>query len=143
MTIRLFRENGANAHLEWKLKAASETFAFNDVVGINTSGYVTKFLDGSAFPILGLCQKAITATSSDYASNTKLPVLVAGEEAEYLCDVSTGTAAQTDVGEYIDVDDQNSVDVGATTNNDLFVTQFISGTLLVAKMVNKVGAKRE
>ena len=138
MTIRLFRENGANAHLEWFQKAASEAFAFNDIVGINTSGYLTKYLDGSAFPEVGLIQKTIASTDSDYASNTKVPVLVAGAEAEYLCDVSTGSAAQTDVGEYIDVDDSNSVDVGTSSNNDFYVTQVISASLVVAKMTRKV-----
>lgn len=138
MTIALFRENGANAHLEWYQKAASETFTFNDIVGINTSGFVTKYLDGSSFPELGLIQRTIAATATDYALNTKVAVLVAGAEAEYLCDVSTGSAAQTDVGEYIDVDDQNSVDVGTSTNNDFYVTQFISTALVVAKMTRKV-----
>lgn len=140
MTIRLFRENGGKAHLEWYQKAASETFTFNDLVGINTSGFVTKYADGSAFPELGLIQRTIAATASDYALNTKVPVLVAGSDAEYLCDVSTGTAAQTDVGEYIDVDDHNSVDVGASSNNDFYVTQFISAALVVAKMTRKTGA---
>lgn len=135
MTIRLFRENGANAHLEWYQKAASEAFTFNDIVGINTSGFVTKYLDGSSFPTLGLIQE--TVASSD-ATNDKVPVLVAGAEAEYLCDVSTGSAAQTDVGEYIDVDDSNSVDVGTSTNNDFYVTQFVSAALVVAKMTRKV-----
>ena len=138
MTIRLFKENGANAHLEWFKKAASEAFAFNDIVGINTSGYLTKYLDGSSFPELGLIQKTIAASDSDYASNTSVPVLVAGDEAEYLCDVSTGSAAQTDVGEYIDVDDSNSVDVGTSTNNDFYVTKVLSAALVVAKMTRKI-----
>ena len=134
MAIRLFRANGSNPHLEWYQKAASEAFTFNDIVGINTSGFVTKYADGSSFPELGLIQETVASTDSDYASNTKVPVLVAGDEAEYLCDVTTGTAAQTDVGEYIDVDDHNSVDVGSSTNNDFYVTQFISAALVVAKM---------
>ena len=143
MTIRLFRENGSGVHQEWYLKAASETFTFNDAVGINTSGYVTKFVAGSAFPILGLIQETVAATDSDYASNTKVPVLVAGVEAEYLFDVDTGTAAQTDVGEYIDLVDHNGVNVGASSNNDVHVTQFVSAALVVGKFVNKVGDIQE
>ena len=144
MSIRLFSENGSSAHLEWYQKAASEVFTFNDLVGINTSGYVTKYTDGAAFPELGLIQRTIAATASDYASNTKVAVLVAGDEAEYLCDVAVGTAAQTDVGEYIDVDGAGSphqnVDVTASGNNDFYVTQFISTALVVAKMTRKVAA---
>lgn len=143
MTIRLFRENGAGAHLEWYQKAASETFTFNDVIGINTSGFVTKFVAGSAFPILGLIQRTIAATASDYASNTKVPVLVAGVEAEYLMDVDTGTAEQTDVGEYCDLVDHNGINVGATSNNDVYITQFVSAAIVVAKFTNKVGDIQE
>ena len=135
MPIVLFRENGSNPHLEWYQKAASEAFTFNDIVGINTSGYVTRYLDGSSFPQLGLIQQTIASSS---ATNAKVPVLVAGAEAEYLCTVATGTAAQSDVGEYIDVDDSDSVDVGTSSNNDFYVTQFISTTLVVAKMTRKV-----
>ena len=138
MTIRLFRENGAAAHLEWFPKTASEAIAFNDIVGLNTSGTLTKYLDGSAFPMLGLCQKAVASTDSDYASETRIPALVAGAEAEYLCDVSTRSAAATGVGEYIDGDDSNFVDVGTSSNNDFYVTQVISASLVVAKMTRKV-----
>jgi len=135
--IQLYKANGSNPHLEWHKKAASEAFAFNDIVGINTSGFLTKYLDGSAFPIMGNIQRAIAATASDYASNTRVPVLVCGDNAEFLCDVSTGTAAQTDVGEYIDVDDSNSVDVGASANNDIYVTGFVSAVLVIGKFARK------
>lgn len=142
MTIRLYRANGSNPHLEWYKKAASETFTFNDMVGINTSGYLTKYTDGAAFPLLGLIQKAVAATDSDYASNTAVPVLCAGPDAEYLCDVGTGTAAQTDVGEYIDVDGattaHQNVDVGSSTNDDFYVTQFVSAALVVTKIARGI-----
>lgn len=137
--ISLFRENGAKCHLEWYKKATTEAFAYNDLVGINTSGYVTKYLDGSAFPILGSIKRTITSASSDYATATKVPVEVCGEEAEYICDVSTGSAEQTNVGEYHDVDDSNSVDVSATSNNDIYVTGIISATKVLAKLTQKMG----
>lgn len=138
--IRLFRNDGS-VHLRWLKKAASEAFAFNDMVGINTSGYVTKYTDGASFPLLGLIQKAVAATDSDYASTTKVPVLVGGPDCEYLCDVGTGSAAQTDVGEYIDVDGATTahqyVDVGSSTNNDFYVTDVVSSSLVIAKMARQ------
>lgn len=147
MTIRLFKDNAKTCHIEWYKKAASEVFAFNDMVAINTSGYVTKYTDGGAYPLLGLVQKAITATSSDYASNTKIPVLVCGTDAEYLCDVTTGSAAQTNVGEFIDVDGAvdaaKGVDVTSSANNDFYVTQVLSATLLVAKNSRQFGRVEE
>ena len=100
--IKLESFNGDKVTLEHYPKTASETFTFNDLVGISTSGYLTKYLDGSSFPQIGLVQRTIAATDSDYTDNTRIPVLVGGDDVLYRCDVSTGTAAQTDVGEYID-----------------------------------------
>ena len=137
--IRLYTAD-ANTRIEWYAKAASETFTFNDLVYINTSGYVTKAVDGSAITALGLIQRTIAATASDYASTTRVPVLVPGPDAEFLCDVSTGSAAQTDIGEFIDIDDHNSVDVGASTYDIFFVTQVPSTSLVVAKLAKKSGA---
>lgn len=139
MTIRLYTPD-AQTRVEWYQKAASETFTFNDLVYIDGSGFITKAVDGALFVPMGLIQKTIAATDSDYASNTRVPVLVPGPDAEFLCDVSTGTAAQTDVGEWIDIDDHNSVDVGASTYDVFFVTRFVSTTQVVAKMAKKSGA---
>ena len=139
MSIRLFTPD-AQTRVEWYQKKASTTFTFNDLVYIDGDGFLIKAVDGSAITPLGLIQKTIAATDSDYASATKVPVLVPGPDAEFLCDVSTGTAAQTDVGEWIDIDDHNSVDVGASTYDIFFVTRFISTTQVVAKMAKKSGA---
>ncbi len=147
MAITLFRENGSGCTVQWYQKDASQTFTFNDLVGIDTSGFITKFTDGASFPIIGLIKRTIAATDSDYASNTKVPVQVCGSGAEYLCDVGVGTAAQSDVGEYIDVDGAGSphqdVDVDNSSNNDMYVTQVISTALVVCNFVNKVQAETE
>lgn len=139
MTIRLYIAD-AQTHIEFYQKLASTTFTFNDLVYIDGDGFLIKAVDGAAIVPLGLIQKTIAATDSDYASATRVPVLVPGPDAEFLCDVSTGTAAQTDVGEWIDIDDHNSVDVAASTYDIFFVTRFVSGTQVVAKMAKKSGA---
>jgi hypothetical protein len=139
MAIRLFTPD-AQTRVEWYKKVASTAFAFNDLVYIDSNGFVAKAADGALFVPLGLIQKTVAATDSDYASNTKVPVLVPGPDAEFLCDVSTGTAAQTDVGEWIDIDDENSVDVSASTYDVFYVTRFVSTTQVVAKMAKKSGA---
>lgn len=131
--ISLYKPDGTEK-VEFYPKAASTVMTFNDMVAINTSGYLIRYTDGGAYPLLGLVQKTIASTDSDYASNTRIPVLVAGANSIFLCDVSTGTAAATDVGEYIDVDDQDSVDVNASTNDDFYVVGVISGTQVLAKI---------
>jgi len=120
-------------HVEWYPKTASEVFTNNDLVYLS-SGYVTSFADAVDQPPLGLIQKSVAATDSDYASTTMVPILIGDPNAEYLCDISTGTGAQSYVGTWIDVDDDNSVDVSATSYDTFFVTKHISTTQCVAKM---------
>lgn len=139
MTIVLYRENRAGAHIEWYPKVASTAFAFNALTYVDSNGYLTPAVDGANIVPVGLIQKTIAATDSDYASNTRVPVLVAGPDAEYLCDVGTGTAAQTDVGEHIDIDDSATVDVDASTYDIFYVTEIISSSKVVAKLNKKFG----
>ena len=127
-------------HTEWYPKVVSTAFALNDLVYLDSNGYLTPAVDGSNIVALGLIQKTVAATDSDYASATMVPVLVGDKDAEFLCDVSTGTAAITDQGEWIDIDDANSVDVSASTYDIFFVTKFISTTQVVAKLGVKSGA---
>lgn len=127
-------------HTEWYPKVVSTAFALNDLVYLDSNGYLTPAVDGANIVSLGLIQKTIAATDTDYASATKVPVLVGDKDAEFLCDVSTGTAAITDQGEWIDIDDANSVDVSASTYDIFFVTKFISTTQVVAKLGVKSGA---
>jgi hypothetical protein len=127
-------------HVEWYPKVVSTAFAMNDLVYLDANGYLTPAVDGSNIVALGLIQKTIAATDSDYASATMVPVLVGDKDAEFLCDISTGTGAQGEVGEWIDIDDANSVDVNASTYDIFFVTKHISTTQCVAKLGVKSGA---
>jgi hypothetical protein len=130
MAIRLFRTNGPT-HLEWYQKTASTAFTFNDAVALSTAGRVTGYTAGGAFPYLGLIQQTIASTS---ATTANVPVLVAGVDAEFLFDATTTAAALTDVGEYVDyVAATQSVNVGASTNNDVYITGFVSTTLVIGK----------
>ena len=124
--IRLYSADPQTS-IEFYPKAVSETFTFSDMVYLSGDGYVTKAVDGASFVPLGLI------------SATRVPVLVPGPDAIFECDVTTGTAAATDVGEWIDIDDHNSVDVAASTYDLFFVTKVISGTVVLAKMAKKSG----
>lgn len=123
--------------MEWYPKTASTTYAYNDMVDILSTaagaGTLVKATSSSTH-VIGLIQQTIAATDSDYTSTTKVPVLVGDADAEFLFDVSTGTAAATDVGEMIDLEDQDSVNVGAYTYGHVKVTEFISTTQVVGKL---------
>lgn len=137
--ITLYKENGGKCTLEWRKKVASTAFAFNDAVSIDSNGFLKKLAAGEKF--YGLCHRAVASTDDDYASNTRIPVLVCGQEAEYIFDVSTGSAAQTDVGEECDFEDHDSIDVTASTNDDVLVTDIISATKVIGKVINKASNK--
>jgi hypothetical protein len=123
-------------HIVWYPKTASTDYALNDAVYIlNTvAGVGTLALcTNSSTNVIGLVQKTVASTDSDYAVASLVPVLVGDEDSEYLFDVSTGTAAVTDIGEMVDFDDENSIDVSAYTKGQILITRFISTTQVVGK----------
>jgi len=139
MAVNFYR---GGYHIEWYPKTASTEYAMNDMVtilstasGVGTLAKVTS----SSTQIYGLIQKKISSTDSDYASATLVPVLVGETDAEFSFDVSTGTAATTDIGEYIDADDENSVDVDAYTVGIVKVTGILSTTKIIGKIAKKGG----
>ena len=141
MSVRMFRPNGA-AHVEFYPKTASTAYAFNVPVYLDTNGRLLAYTPGVAAPFLGLVKKTIVSTDSDYASNTRIPVEVGNYDTEYLFDATTTAAAATDVGEYVDyVAATVSVNVGASTNDDVYVTQVISSLLVVGKWVRRVASR--
>ena len=138
MSVKLYRANG-KIRIEFYPKEASTLISFGEPVYLNTSGNLAPYTPGVAGPFLGLCKKAITASDSDYSSNTRIPVEVGNYDTEYLITASTTAAAATNVGEYCDyVESTVSANVGSTGQNDLFVTQFISTTLVIAKWARRV-----
>lgn len=140
MAVRLFRANGP-VHIEFYPKTASTALAFNEPVALSTSGRLVAYTPGIATPFLGLIKKTIASTDSDYASTTRVPVEVGNSNSEYLIDATTTSAAQTDVGEFVDyVSATRSVNVGVSTEDDFFVTDVVSTALVVGKFARRVSS---
>ena len=139
MAVKLYR---GGYHIEWYPVTVSTEFAENDMVTILSTaagvGTLAKVTNAST-QIYGLIQQKISSTDSDYATAREVPVLVPEDDTEFTFDVTTGTAAATDVGEYIDADDENSVDVDAYTVGVIQVTGIISTTKIIGKIVKKTG----
>jgi hypothetical protein len=135
MSIALYKPD-AGTHLEWMKKKASAALTFNDLVQIDANGFVLRAVDASTLTVMGLVQK--TVASSD-ATTDKVPVLVPGPDAIFICDVSTGTAAQEDVGQFVDIDDHNSIDVDASTYGIFYVVGYVSATQVLCKLAKKNG----
>jgi len=114
-------------------KTASQVFtqgALCDVVdGLITVCTITRA------PHTGIIQKTVAATDSDYASTTRLPLMVpkslgATWEVSVL---SSDTAVATDVGNFFDIGGTPvGIDVTrATSNDDAFlVEEFVSANLV-------------
>lgn len=111
-------------------KAASEAFALNDVVTKDSSGYLTKATALTPrSEIVGLIQRIVASTDTDYASNTMVEVDVPeGKEDEFDFDVDTGTAVQAMVGKKYDLADHNGLDVNAQLTKAVEVTRILSTT---------------
>lgn len=137
MAVRMFRANGP-VHIEWYQKTASTAFAFDEPVCFTTTGRLIAYTPGAVQPVLGLCKQTVASTS---ATTVKIPVEVGNYDTEYLFDATTTSAALTDVGEFVDyVSATRSVNVGVSTEDDVFVTQFISTALVVGKWARKVAS---
>ena len=135
MSIALYKPD-AGTHIEWFKKKASAALTVNDLVQIDANGFVLRAVDASTLTVIGLVLK--TVASSDTTTD-KVPVLVTGPDAVFLCDVGTGTAAQEDVGQFIDIDDHLLVDVDATTYGIFYVVGFVSTTKVLCKLAKKSG----
>ena len=92
----------------------------------------TAKMTATAANIAGFIMKQITATSTEYSTLSRVPVLI-DEFGEFEFDVDTGTADINDEDGFIDVDDtapDDAVDVEASTEDHIKVTRYISGTLV-------------
>jgi hypothetical protein len=136
MTISLYKPD-KGTHIEWFKKTASTAYTFNDLVRIDSTGYLILGTDGSTVINVGFIQETVASTD---ATNKKVPVLIPGPDAIFLCDVSTGTAAAEDVGQLCDVDDENSVDIDANTYGIFQIVGIISTTKVLCKFMRKDGA---
>lgn len=114
--------------LKWYPKTASTVFAKDSLVAWGGSGYITPSTSSTDAQV-GIVQKAVAATDSDYAATTLLPVEVPMEPtAEMEGDVTNGTLAVTSVGAYFDLVNASGVNQAASSNDAVLCTGFISAS---------------
>lgn len=128
------------ARTEFYAKPASTAFAIDTLVSPNEDATSNTFVAATASTErnLGVLQKAVASTDTDYASETKVPVLV-DELGIWEFDVGTGTADINDEQGYIDLTDAAGVDVTASTIDAVFVVNYVSGTKVQGKIVRWAG----
>ena len=127
-------------HIEWHQKKASQAFEVGDLVYADGNGEIQP-ADSTSGNHFGVIQKKIASTDDDYASTTRVPVLVPHDDAEFEVPVGTGTLTQNDEGNYYDLKDANEIDQSATSKKVVLVTRFISATKARVK-INAMAANK-
>ncbi len=132
----MIKQHNGEPQITGYKKAASTVFAFNDVVTRDSSGYLVRATATTPrSELLGLIQRDVLSTDTDYASNTLVPVAEFDDKCEFLADVSTGTAVQAMVGKRYDLDDHNSIDVNSTLQRCVEVVRVVSTSQVIVKFV--------
>ena len=106
----------------------------NDVVTKDSSGYITKATATTPrSEIVGLIQRIVVSTDSDYASNTMIEVDVPQDGDEFDFDVGTGSAVQSMVNKKFDLKDHDELSVSAQLTKAVEVLRIISTTKVRGK----------
>lgn len=127
-------------YIQYYPKAASTAIAVGDLMFANGSGEITPATTTSDHHV-GVSQVAVTASDSDYAETTMIPVAVPVDDSEFLVDVGTGSAAESIIGTFVDLAAAGTADVSASSVDALFVTKVISATKIQVK-VNDMASYR-
>lgn len=136
-------EPTALARILYFKKENSVERAVGDLIAANAGASADDWLPASATTEfhIGVVMDAIASTDSDYADEALYPLLV-DEFGEWEVDVGTGTADVNDEQGYIDLKDEETVDVEASAIDAFFVTRFISGTKVRGKICSWAWCQR-
>ena len=118
-------------------KAASTAFTRNDVVTKDSSGYLVRATATTPrSELLGLIDRTVASTDSDYAENTVCGVtLLAGAGKEFKATVDTGSLTQAMVGEQFDLADHNGIDVTSNAIGHALIVRRVSATEGVVQFI--------
>ena len=125
----MFRRLTGKTKIMYFLAAASTAFTKGDLVYFDGSGNVIP-ADSTSGSHVGVIQKDIASTDSDYASTKMVPVEVPVEKWVEWEVSANGTAVAADVGLEIDLTDAANANRAASSKDALLVTRFISSTKL-------------
>lgn len=123
--------------VNWYPKVASTAYSQNAMVRFNGSGAVAQATNAAGQnPFVGIMiRAAITSADADYASTTKVPVIIPNADAIFLAPVVTGTLTTAMVGTYVDLDTTGvGINVSSANQDALLVVGFISSTVALVKI---------
>lgn len=130
MAFTLTRPSALARFVSWS-KTASTAYAIGQLVqpDLDNSGVGFDGCVAASTAIIGCVQQTIASTDTDYASTTRIPLLV-DEFGEWEADVGNGTPTANYEGLACDLYSTTgvSVDVATTTTKVFLINRFISTT---------------
>lgn len=135
----MFKRISGKPKIEYFPKAASTAFPLGCLVYANGSGAIIP-ADATSGDHFGVLIQEVTASDSDYASTTKVPVDLASIEDVFEVDVETGTFTTAMIGNRYDlVADGDAIDVSATSKKVVTIVGYVSSTKALVKINAMVG----
>ena len=126
-------------NIEGMKKSASETFSFDDVVTVDSSGYLTKATATTPkAKIVGLIQREVLSTDDDYADNTVVPVnILDNNDNEFVATVEAGSAVQSMMHKAYDLNSEDGIDVTSDLTGVFKITKIISTTKVLGRFLSE------
>lgn len=116
--------------VEWWPKTASTALAANSIVSAS-SGYLIAATSATTANV-GVTLRQVASTDSDYASTTKIPVIIPKADTVFIALATSASAAQ--VGTVVDLTDAVTIGTG-TTHKSAYVVGYVDSTHLLVKLV--------
>ena len=138
-----FKRASGKPNIEWYKRAASQVFTKGALTYFNGSGYLIP-ADSTSGDHLGIIMSTVASTDSDYASNVKVMVDVAGENDifEVGCAASTVATLTALVGTYIDLTSSLVADATASAKDALLVVGVKDASTILVKIASRVNILR-
>jgi len=123
-----FTKHKGKSITRWLPVTTSTTFTKGDVVAWSSGLLIKATSSTAAKDHVGVIQKTIAATDSDYATARLVPVLVPAEKmVQFRGPVTSGLVA-ADIGLWVDLTDAGTINRGASTYDAAQVVSVISTT---------------
>lgn len=134
-TFTLIKPSPMLRYWDWS-KTASTAYAIGDLVAADADGSGVGFdiANATSTHHIGIVQQTVASTDSDYASTTRLGLLI-DEFGEYLAVVGTGTADANDEGNLVDLKSDGTLDVTAGSVKVFLIRKFLGSALVQGNIV--------
>lgn len=139
----MFKRKEDKHQVRYFKKKASTVFINGALCNVDSNGFLIP-ANATSVNHVGVILVAVSATDSDYAGTTYVPVDACNPNDLFIADVSAGTVAQTAVGAYYDLNSTgDKVDLSATSVKAVYVQDILSASSQVVVQINSMAGVDE